>query len=846
MFLILVAVLALQAPSAQPAPPSAQAPAPPPAAAAPASQQVTAQRNENIQINQIDNNALVERLGRDGAQARPIQDFSAVRADYGAPFGGLGANLNIIGLDRKSAYHGEIYETLQNSVFNARTFFQAGPVRPTRRNQYGFNVGGPILRDTLSFVLAGEEIRQSGYVNGNVLVPLADERNPRTTDPALYALIAKWLAVYPKELPNRAEIDVRMLNTNALQTTRTSGGNFRLDWQPNSDRRVASRYSMQDTFIDSFEFVVGQNPNQRLRPQSLNLSWTERVSDRTTLRLGTNYIRAKVFLLVPPGSVGPQVFMGRQIQDLGPPEQMPIQRIRNDFEYLFLGTHITGDHQIDFGSETRRYQMNDLQSDELRHNFGFNANFGRSAVENFLLGIPTGYRGALGNAYRGFRNTDVSGFLNDRVGVTSNLQLSLGLRYEFIGKTTEVNQLTNFGYGHDTNNFAPRFGFAYKIGRQTVRGGYGIAFGRIFPATLSWARFNPPAFQRFQLNNPDLLNPLKDLTLTPGESQRSSWNLLDETLVAPYSQQYTLQIDRELPGGLQLQASYIGSRTWKLPQMIQANRATRPAGIAVTTATINDRRPDQRYYALNVVTNMGRAYFDAAQIVVQKRALPGLAFNMTYQFSKAIDTGSDFSSTGIGGDETKAQFENDIVRDVKALSKFDTPHRFLFTYTYELPTRWLRAWSMIGALNLHSGTPFGLEGGTDSPPWGNVDGQGQDRPSLVDLNLLGKSFDNPDTSQSLLRRDAFVLELESKGFGTLGRNVFRRDGVANFNIALERTFLFSSDRTRTAVFRAEALNMTNHPQFDLPTNAMSSPSFGQITNTLNGGRIVQFGLNLKF
>src|ERR1044071_8325199 len=102
MFLSFIAILLLQTPIAASSGPTQQnaAPAPQktevPPAAAPAQQQVTAQRNENIQINQIDNNALVERLGRDGAQARPIQDFSAVRADYGAPFGGMGANINII------------------------------------------------------------------------------------------------------------------------------------------------------------------------------------------------------------------------------------------------------------------------------------------------------------------------------------------------------------------------------------------------------------------------------------------------------------------------------------------------------------------------------------------------------------------------------------------------------------------------------------------------------------------------------------------------------------------------------------------------------------------------------
>src|SRR4029079_5436449 len=112
---------------------------------------------------------------------------------------------------------------------------------------------------------------------------------------------------------------------------------------------------------------------------------------------------------------------------------------------------------------------------------------------------------------------------------------------------------------------------------------------------------------------------------------------------------------------------------------------------------------------------------------------------------------------------------------------------------------------------------FSVDTGTDSPPWGNVDGQGQDRPSLVDLSLLGRSIDDPDTSQSILRRCSFVSESETRGYGTVARNAFRKDGVANFNLALERVFSFNTDRTHTATFRTEALNLTNHPQFDAPT-----------------------------
>src|SRR5215471_4417311 len=99
------------------------------------------QRNQNIQINLIDNNALNERLGREGILPVPERDFTAVKSDYSSEFGGMGRNIDIISIDKRSAYHGEAYEMLQNNIFNARTFFQVGSVQKSIRNQYGFNVG---------------------------------------------------------------------------------------------------------------------------------------------------------------------------------------------------------------------------------------------------------------------------------------------------------------------------------------------------------------------------------------------------------------------------------------------------------------------------------------------------------------------------------------------------------------------------------------------------------------------------------------------------------------------------------------------------------------------------------
>ena len=82
--------------------------------------------------------------------------------------------------------------------------------------------------------------------------------------------------------------------------------------------------------------------------------------------------------------------------------------------------------------------------------------------------------------------------MNDRFALTPNLTVSLGLRYEFAGKPTEVNNLTEFPYDSDANNFAPRIGLAWSRAGTVVRAGYGIAYGRIFPATYRVGRLNPP------------------------------------------------------------------------------------------------------------------------------------------------------------------------------------------------------------------------------------------------------------------------------------------------------------------------------------------------------------------
>ena len=89
---------------------------------------------------------------------------------------------------------------------------------------------------------------------------------------------------------------------------------------------------------------------------------------------------------------------------------------------------------------------------------------------------------------------------------------------------------------------------------------------------------------------------------------------------------------------------------------------------------------------------------------------------------------------------------------------------------------------------------------------------------------------------------AFIQPTDLRG--SLGHDVFRKGGIHNVNAALSRTWSLRSDRSLT--FRAESINFFNTPQFAEPTKELTSPSFGQITNTLNDGRTFRFLLRFGF
>jgi len=817
--------------------------------------------NPNLFYVKLDTNEILRDLTRRGADPQFLREFRSQENYFGAQYGQPLRDLEFAApRPFLRGLHGSLYEQHQNSALNARSFFTVGKLLPWRRNEYGGAVGGPLVSDRLVFDLAASQTRDSGYINGNVQVPLANERTPLASDPTTRALIARLLDGFPDELPNLPYVSLRQLNTNAVRDIRSSAFSTYLGYRPNATDQIVFEQRFLDSTEEPFEFVAGENPVTFLRPQSVHLTYTRAVSPQTLLRFSHNFDRLSVFLdvteryrnlLAPLGQdIVPEVSFGHDLTRLGPGTSYPRRRIENRFHYAAELTQARGSHALSAGLLVSRLQTNDLQSDNSRGAFSFGRDFGNDTIPNFLLGRPTGFLITLGDLYRGFRNWEMAYYLQDTIRVSPSLTLSLGLRHEIITAPVEVNGLTAISFGTDANNVAPQFGFAWNPGRggTVLRGGYGVAFSSIFPVLYQRARFNPPAVQSIFAPAPDMLNPLQNV-----EERKTGLNLLTPDLVAPYSHVYNFGIERRLPADLSLRVGYLGSRTIKLPVNFVTNRARPVEGIPTTTATINERRPDPRFQEISTIVNGTIAYYDAVQIAVDKRTGGGLAWNARYTFSKGINTTGTQSfanTTGLGHTST---VEDNVVGDMKSLEQFDTPHALVIGFRYEFPIArgrrgflaWFPGgWRVAGTTTFKSGTPIHIHTGSDSPGNGNVDGVGGDRPNLLNTAILGKSLDHPDTSTSIWRREYFNTIIPPGGRGNLGFQTFRGDGISNWNLALEKDVVLREPWTLR--FRSEFINFLNHPQFDGPDDEMAYEPFGKIINTANRGRVIQLLLRLQF
>ena len=814
-------------------------------------------RNENVRLTLIDNNVLRELNERLGISATAVTSMQIDRSYWATEFGGQPSRPVHVPPARATKIHGNLNLTHTNSAVSARSFFQVGDVRPARSNDYGATVGLPVWTGG-ALTLNASQTRNNGQVNGNVLVPTLEERGPLTTDPATRAFVERIMQAYPVAVPNRTDINPRALNTNAPQDIANDRISATLDQQTASGGRVTMRYGLILQNVDAFQLVGGQNPNTTTRNHQSRITWNNSWSPALTADFTAGFDRVGSLLIPDETSIGPWIRIGRELDGIGPPGRFPVDRAGNNFRYGARLRYRKGDHTLTFGGDLHRGQINGRELQDHRGRFIFRRDFGNDAVTNLRMGRASNFSVAIGDVHRGFRRWMSQLYLGEQWRVTPQFTLNLGLRWETVAKPTEVNDLTQVPYASDRNNFAPRFGFAYRLpGRMgSLRGSYGLHYGEIFTATYIQARINPPQNVTVVVQAPDLVDPLAPLRpISVNPDARSVRFDIAPDLAVPYTHNYSLTWEFEIAKDWVMDLSYIGSRSHALLSMFFLNRARVVDGLAQTTRTVNARRPDQRYFNFFHVNNGSRGYFDAGRATLRIPRWAGLHLEASYWWSKAIDLGGSYLNTAANANrvQTESPSEFDLHGELRGVSNFDQPHAALFNFSYQTPGLQAKggllrslfgAWQLSSVVLLKSGTPFSVLSGSDAPGFGNVDGSQSDTPLVADPSILGRSIDDPDTSFDRLPAGAFSFIRPTDRRGNLGRNTFRRDGIANVNMALSKSWPLGGDSS--LLLRAESLNLTNHPQFADPGSSLAQGNFGRITNTLNDGRTFRFTLRFTF
>ncbi len=817
-------------------------------------------RNENVQFNLVDNGALKELNVRLGTTATIVREFSPANGYFGSEFGNAPRSAITLPASMRSGIHGQLYASHLNSVFSARSFFQVGAVKPARENDYGFNAGFSLSQRTKFFFDASQQ-KIRGSVNGNVLVPRPDERtlldfDPKTgvpVDAATKALVARFLAAYPKELPNRTDINPRALNTNAPQSINSNQANFRMDQSLTLNDSLALQYQFTAQNVDAFQLVAGQNPNTDTKSHTARIGWNRSWNGKTISNALLSYERVSSLLEPEKNAVGPFIQVAG-LTALGPDGTIPLDRVQNQIRMAFQLRRTEGKHNLMAGTTLLRRQINSYETDVHRGFFSFNNDFGNDAMTNFRLGKPSQHIRSIGDIYRHFRQWEGQVYAGDSWQVSPRLSLQLGLRWQPTAKPIERDSLNVIPYDSDWNNFAPTLGFAYRMPKKlgVFRGAYGTHYGEIFFVSYQQIRFSPPLNNKVVVIAPQsLLNPFQ------GEIGKPTVYALDPELATPYSHQYNLSWEPELNKYLRLQLGYVGSRSHKLLVLWYLNRAHPVANIETITRTIPDRRPNKDIADYRLTVNGSRGYFDAARVSLVMTNWRGLTVDASYWFSKAIDLGASYTNTANENDSRKSRSQSEFIthNDMKGLSDFDQTHAFLLRTSYAIKApKFSRAvsavadgWNLSAVVLVKTGIPFNIAAGSDAPGFGNVDGNGGDRPILLDGSILGRTISDPDTSRQMLPRAAFRFirpeEIVALGeSGSLGRNVFRKGPIRNVNAQLSRVWAFKHDLRLT--FRAESVNVFNTPQFAEPGFELANPNFGAITNTLNEGRTFKFAIQI--
>lgn len=869
-------------------------------------------------------------------------------------------------------FRGSAYWYHQNGAFDARDFFASRtPFKVS--NDYGFAVGGPVIRNKTFFFGAYEGLKFRAQSVLNNTVPPENFRNgdfsavtqalrdpfnnnqpfPGSIIPAnRINTVSRGLmqALFPQ--PTRATSNIASPNYQLLRSVQNDNDQFdvRVDHNLTNNQRVFGRISKKDISRNTptnLPDTLGDRVNS-LDPINLVIAhnWIARANLLNEFRFGwarqqslfTFGVGGKTFdgpgLLKNVGMQGirSDTPVGSQVPDI---QINGIQGTGNGREGVTRSrtwqfadnvSWIRGRHTWKFGADIRRLNTTDITSfftgDDMG-TYAFNGQYTGQSFADFLLGVPL--QTTLANT-----GPDVDGlthhigfFAQDDYRVNSKLTLNFGVRYElhpmfydralttsqfdrsFAGPggrvviaNEEARKFTSPAFAasigntpivlakdvglpetlrfNDTNNFMPRFGFAYRPfgnNKTVLRGGYGLytatILGSVFYTITGIHVSDARTFPNQLVNGvPALVFPRPFGTGlgalgVPDFRRATQWDGAD-----PYTQQWNLTMERELPYQTAFRFTYSGSRSVKLFSSPDLNQ------VRVNNVGFAAARLSRPYPVWNIIytrdPNTG-VWFNSFSGEFHKRYSRGLFFQTSYVWAKNLSnaTGSDGTSFASENGSTSTDRFN------QRLDYGNVPgtrrHRWLTTFTYDLPldklTGGSRAsklvaggWQLSGIMLVQSG-PFvtPVTGNVADPSGTGVSTRANNRPDWTGTSYGNLSGD-AQTVAAWWDRSAFSIP----GLGANGQALPNNGAIGRFGYAAPGSLVapgttalsfkmqkrFAITERFYAQLEGSAANLTNTPNFGIPNRNVSQTQFGRVTSTQGvenaGSRNLQVGLRIGF
>ncbi len=621
-----------------------------------------------------------------------------------------------------------------------------------------------------------------------------------------------------------------------------------------------------------------------------------------------------------PSAAGPPFIQVGGYASVGDPITGPRNTYQNTFAFSGSLSWIRGRHDLKFGGGIRRDQINGLQGIATNGFFvfapipSFAAFLYNDGFANFLSANPVVFLQGGGNFNREIRDRALDAYAQDTYKLSSRLTLTYGLRYELPFPATENhNQVNLFVPGAQSTKipsapagllypgdagvprglistpktgFAPRFGVAWDVqgnAKTVVSAAYGIFYEPFTTGEggpLQDPISAPPYLKTQQIGFP--INSFANPYYTPDPFSQQfpepmTLLVVQRNLHLPYAQDWNLNVQRSFGENWLLQVGYVGTRGVHLPRFVEGNPTVFIPGVDSSgnplsnENNVNQRRlysgctlaqPDNCVYAsVGEVASIASSNYNALETSLRKRFGHGVSFLASYTYAKSIDDVSSFNITGsasqaVAGENDLAQNPFDLAAE-RGRSMFDTRHRFVLSYQWNLPfwshpknwyQRALGSWQLNGIASIQSGTPFTVFDSNDVSLQGQapeITGFSANRP-----NLVGNPNHGPRTPQQWFNVSAFQqLQPDPQGrfqvFGNEGRNVVEGPGYANWDFSAFKNIPVAEGKEFQ--FRGELFNVLNHTNLRLPVSDISSGPgvFGSIHQDVSP-RVIQVALKFLF